>query len=304
MIKSEQLVLRNDLKKKMSILFFLNILLVCFMVLGSRISNSLALLSGAIHLFTDTITIGLNLLAMWLSLKITSKNKTYGWVRIEVIAAFLNSFLLVFIAGTIIEESFHHHQEEHIQGLMMAFFAFVAFIINLIGLSTLHQFTNKNLNARAIFVHILTDTLSTTSVIIGGLIVHFFHFEGVDKILSVLISAFVIISAINIFRSSLNILMEGIPFDLDPEQIKKTILDNENVKELHDFHVWSLASGLNLLTCHIVINNLETSIKTVADISEKLKQNYNLNHVTIQVEDRHFTHHKHGLSIDELDYHD
>jgi cobalt-zinc-cadmium efflux system protein len=280
---------------KMKIAFFLSFFILVVEVIGGIISHSLALLSDAGHVLTDIAAIGLSWYAMKQSLKSPSESHTYGYHRSGILAAFINAVSLILIAVVILWEAFRRFQSpEPVGSTWMFISAGVGLVMNLylgLGLSKI-----ENINVKSAVLHMLGDAAASAGVIIGGLIIRFTEWYIVDPILSVLIALLIAFGAVSIVRQTIRILMEATPKDIDLQKVAETIRSVGGVHDVHDLHVWSITSGKNALSCHVILDGLTTieeSQVILRQIEHKLLH-LGIGHCTIQTEDDK---HPHGNSV-------
>lgn len=280
---------------KMKKAFILTLFILAAELIGGFISHSLALLSDAGHVVTDLAAIGLSWFALKQSDKPVDEARTYGYHRAGILAAFVNGVTLMVLTIVILWEAVHRFANpEPINSTWMFISASVGLLVNLyLGLGMRHE---DNLNVRSAVLHILGDALASAGVIIGGIIIHFTQWVVIDPLLSVGIAILIALSAWRIVKQTFGILMEGTPKNVDTKEVEETILSVQGVHDLHDLHIWSITSGVNALSCHIVMNGQMTIMEcqtVLRKIEEKLK-NKNICHTTVQVED---VSHPHDESI-------
>ena len=216
-------------------------------VVGGYLSNSLALLADAGHMLTDVLAVGLAYLALGLAIRPATETKTYGWYRLEVLAALVNGVTLVVMSLFIFWESYERFYEppEISTGTMLVV-ATIGLLANSLGLVFLSGH-GGSLNMRGAYLHILGDLLSSVAVVAGGLFMLLTGNYLVDPILSILIGAIIIFSAYRLLRESVDVLLEAIPSGMELEEVGRSIAEIEGVIGVHDLHIWSLTSGMNAM---------------------------------------------------------
>ena len=256
--------------------------------LGGLFTNSLALLADSGHMLSDAAALGLSLFAIWLSLKPASTEKTYGYYRTEIIAAFINGITLVGIAFFIIWEAYERfHSPYHIKAPLMIAIATGGLIINIIGAYILHRSSKDNLNIHGAFLHIIGDLLGSIGAIIAGMCILFWNFYLADPIISIIIALLVLYSAINLVNSAINVLLEASPSHINVSEIEKALKELPDIIDIHDLHVWSISTQNIALSVHIVA--METgSHKILCEVDEMLNEKFGIKHVTIQLEPEGF----------------
>ena len=252
---------------------------------GGLLTNSLALLSDAGHMLSDAFSLGIGLLAILLSQKAFSKNMTFGYRRIEVLAALVNGLTLIGIALIIIWEALQRFSEpQETSSLGMLAIAIVGTIVNLIVAYILVKTDSKeNINMRAALLHVIGDILGSIGVIIASLLILFFDWTIADPLASFLISIIILRSGFEITSIAMHILMEGIPMNVDLEEIQKKLLQIPEVIRIHDLHVWSITSDFPAVTCHLVIANKDHD-RVLQQAYEILNHDFQLEHITIQIQ--------------------
>lgn len=285
----------NANKKTLTIAFFIIFSFMIVEVIGGFISNSLALLSDAGHMLSDAISLGVGVVAFILGEKVANYNKTFGYKRFEILAAVFNGVTLILIALFIFYEAIERLRTPvGITSTTMLLIAIIGLAINIIVAWILMRGgdTKENLNVRAAFLHVIGDMLGSVGAIVAALCVMFFEWNWADPIASVIVAFLVFISGIRVTRDSLHILMEGTPKNVNMDDIIKTFKDTPGIIDIHDLHVWSITSGMNALSCHIVVEDtitLSDSQKMLKKIEHDLLH-LDIGHVTVQVENCEHSH--------------
>ncbi|MBN6187829.1 cation transporter [Aneurinibacillus sp. BA2021] len=267
------------------------LLITGFMIvefIGGIMSNSLALLSDAGHMLSDSASLFLSVLAMWLAAKPATPTKTYGYKRTEILAALLNGITLVVISIYIFVEAYHRFFEpEPVASKSMMIIAVLGLLVNIMTAWILMRGgdTSENLNVRSAFLHVLGDMLGSVGAIIAALLIWQFGWMLADPIASVIVAILVLISAWRVIRDSTNVLMEGVPDGMNIEEMRQAVLTIDGVAAVHDLHVWTVTSGFPSLSCHIVVHNLEESGHVLRAANRMFKDRFRIAHTTIQIED-------------------
>src|SRR6056297_3661297 len=231
---------------------FLNLAITIAEVVGGILSNSLALLSDALHNLSDTASLGISLVARKISKKSPDAQKTFGYKRAEIIAAFINLVALVIIAFFLIKEGIERFFDPQvIDGGIMLWVALVGLIGNVITALLLHRDSKNNINIKSAYVHIFWDAISSVSVIIGGLLVWLYELSIVDTIITLLIAGYILYQSFHLLKETIDILMESTPSDIDIAEIKESIESVTHVLDVHHIHVWNLDEKNRLLECHV-----------------------------------------------------
>ncbi|WP_270998947.1 cation diffusion facilitator family transporter [Listeria seeligeri] len=278
-------------------LFTSFILIATFMVvevIGGIMTNSLALLSDAGHMLSDAVALGLSLAAFKFGEKAASTDKTYGYKRFEILAAFLNGLTLVGISVFIFYEAIGRFIDPpQVIGAGMMTISVIGLLVNiLVAWILMKGDTSENLNMRSAFLHVLGDLLGSVGAIIAALLIIFLGWNIADPIASVIVAALILVSGWRVLKDAIHILMEGKPANVDIDEVKSFFEKQEGVAEVHDLHVWAITSDFNALTAHLTVKEDADRDKILNDIEVYLQKNYSLEHSTIQLEGSH-THHHH-----------
>lgn len=250
-------------------------------------SGSLALLSDAGHMVTDSTALGLAALAAMLARRPPSKSHTYGLVRLEILAALVNSLamlaLIVFIAIEAIDR-FTHPQPVIGEAVMLV--AFIGLLVNLAVAWLLHHGGN-NLNTRAALMHVMGDLLGSVAALVAGAVIWFTGYTPIDPILSLVVCALILFSAWNLLRESLHVLMEGVPSHVSLDDVAQDMAAIPGVLRVHDLHIWTLSSGQIGLTAHLELNSFDDWNRILQASRDCLDQRHGIRHVTLQAELKH-----------------
>ncbi len=258
---------------------------VLTLVAGLR-AHSLALVSEAGHNASDALAIVLSFVAVWFQTRPATDQKTFGYQRAGVLAAFLNALTLILIAGWIALEAMHRFSLPSIvQPRIMMFVAAAGVLMNGIIAAMLWR-VSHDVNIRSVFIHMLGDTLSTAAVIAGGLAILLTGRTWIDPALSLGIAALILWSSVSIVRETLNILLEGTPRGISLVDIRSTLAAIDGVEDVHDLHVWSLGSNLHALSSHITIADIPPSESNLIldRINVVLRERFRIHHTTLQFE--------------------
>ncbi|MGX0439423.1 cobalt-zinc-cadmium efflux system protein [Staphylococcus hominis] len=286
-------------KKILTISFIIIGLFMIVEILGGFIANSLALLSDGLHMFSDTVSLGVALIAFIYAEKNATSTKTFGYKRFEVLAALFNGITLLIISGVIIIEAIRRFFNPiKVQSTEMFIISVIGLIVNIIVAIIMFKSgdTSHNLNMRGAFIHVLGDLLGSLGAIIASILIYVFNFTIADPIASILVSIIILKSAIGISRSSLNILMEGTPSDVNLDKIISTIINHNEIYNVHDYHVWTISNDMNALSCHAVVSET-MSVQDCEGLLKKIEHellHLNIQHMTIQLETAQ---HDHDTSV-------
>ncbi|MBP9934147.1 MAG: cation transporter [Pyrinomonadaceae bacterium] len=253
--------------------------------IGGWVSNSLALLADAGHMLTDVAAIALTLSAIWFASRPPTANKTFGYYRLEILAAFVNGIALVLLSIWVIWEAVNRWRDPgDIHGIQMSAIAFGGLIINVIAAKLLHSNHSHDLNIRGAFLHVIGDLLGSAAAIIAGVLILAFGWLWADAAGSILISLIIIIGAGRLILESVDILLEGTPSHIDLRKVESAILEIEGVSGIHDLHIWTISSGIISLSAHI--SHLESTAHSdlLVLIRTMVNDRFGIDHLTIQME--------------------
>jgi cobalt-zinc-cadmium efflux system protein len=250
-------------------------------------ANSLALLSDAGHMLTDVSSLILSLIALQLAARPSSPTRTYGFYRMEILAALINGTTLILIAAFIFYEAYHRLKgAETVDSLTMLAVAAVGLVANGIAAWAMLPSSRENLNIRGAYLHILGDLLSSVGVLLGGGLIYFTGWHWVDPVLSVGICLVILRGAVLLVRESVNILLEAVPKDVDLKEVERSLHSLPGVKDLHHLHLWTISSGIYALSAHVLIDNVMVSqtAQIIEEINRLLLKKFGISHTTLQLE--------------------
>lgn len=277
---------RRDQRRKMRWVLGITAGFMLVEVAGGILSNSLALLADAGHMFTDVGALALSLVAMRLAQRPPSPRKTYGYVRLEILAALVNGTALLFIALIILKEAWGRFRTPpEVDGPLMLVVALVGLVVNVAGAALLHSHAGENLNVRGAYFHILGDLLGSVGAITAGILVVTKGWMMADPLISMVIASLILVGAWRLVREAADVLLEGAPRGLDVEGLIEELRGIAGLEELHDIHVWTLTSGFVAMSGHGVIDDL-TMHRTILDEINQRLNDRGINHVTFQLEPR------------------
>jgi cobalt-zinc-cadmium efflux system protein len=257
---------------------------------GGILSNSISLVSDAVHMFTDVMAIGLSLFAITMAARSHSGAMTFGYHRAEVMVALANGIALAVISLWVLYEAFLRVMSPRIiDAPLLLVTAGIGLAGNLVVMFLLKHHAGKSINIQSAFIHVVYNTISSVAVIITGFIALNTGITIVDPLVAFLIAGLVARSAYSIVRSSTHILLEGAPSELDMREILITLKHLDGVVDVHDLHVWTISSGMDALSGHVVVRDqmLSESSKLLSKINTVLAERYNITHTTIQMESEH-----------------
>ena len=260
-------------------------------IIGGIYSGSLALLADAGHMAIDAAAVGLSLFAAWMANKPANSEKTYGYYRAEILAALLNGATLVAVSIWIFYEAWSRFSTPQlVQGELMTGVAVGGLLVNFLGLYLLRGQEEHSLNARGVWLHLLTDTLGSLAAIIAGFLVWKLGWVKADPIISFVIAIFILYGSWSLLMECVDVLLEAVPKGLSIEEIKTEMEEMPEVSEVHDLHVWTVTSGVPSLSCHVKVKENADATKVLKSLTHILEHKFHIDHVTIQIEPVSFEH--------------
>ena len=252
---------------------------------GGLLTNSLALLSDAGHMLADVGALGISLFALRLAQLPPTSRKTFGYHRIEILAAFVNGLLLWLIVGLIYHEAYQRlFAPPAVDSAPMMLIAAVGLGVNVVSLRVLHRSQSESLNVRAAFIHVFGDALGSLGAVAAGAVMLATGWYVADPLVSAGIGLLILYSSWDIVRESVDILMQGTPREMRIEDIERCLLEIEGVCQVHDLHVWTLTSGKYLLSVHLVVSRHD-ALRPVIDAAQlRLRERFGIGHTTVQVD--------------------
>lgn len=267
---------------------FVGLTLAFVQGVGAVASGSLALLADTAHVIFDISTLLVTLFAGWLAARPLSKRRSFGYYRIEVLAALLNGVLLFGVALGIFYEAYQRFQSPRaVEGGTMLGIAIFGFLANLVMLVVIHPSKGENINLRAAYLHVLGDSLSSLAVIVSAGLILWTKLFWIDSAASCLVALMIASMAIRVISHSVHILLEGTPLHLEPSIVEASLKKAfPEIIHIHDFHIWEITSHLFALSAHIDVKleNLETYQKLLEDMTSHLRANFQIGHATLQIE--------------------
>ncbi|MFL1552246.1 cation diffusion facilitator family transporter [Pseudomonas sp. D47] len=264
-------------------------------VIGAFVTGSLALLSDAAHMMTDTLAMAISLVAIQMAKRAADRKRTFGYARFEILAASFNALLLFAVAFYILYEAYQRLQAPpEIQSTGMLVIAVLGLIINLISMRLLSAGSGESLNVKGAYLEVWSDMLGSIGVIIAALVIMLTGWGWVDSLVAAGIGFWVLPRTWILLKESMNVLLQGVPDGIDIDQIEQGIRNVPGVKDVHDLHIWALTSGKNVLSAHLVADSaLGTEQQVLTLVTELLHEQFDISHVTLQVEGEGFEHDEH-----------
>jgi cobalt-zinc-cadmium efflux system protein len=275
----------SDSKRRLSLVL---VMTACYMVaelVGGWWTGSLALLADAGHMLTDVAALTLALIAAWFGARPATSSKTFGYYRLEILAAFINGVALVLIAVLIIyEASQRWFAPPTIRGGPVMLVATGGLIVNLLCARILRGRHEVDLNIRGAWMHVLSDALGSIAAIAAGVSISLFGWYFADPLFSVLIGLLIVWSSWKLIQESTNVLLEGTPAHINLAAVERVILETDGVDAVHDLHVWTITSGRDALSAHVIHGESISQSELLRDLRSRLHGRFGLDHLTIQME--------------------
>lgn len=279
---------RQTPRNRLKIAIIVTSVVMILEIAGSLFSNSLALLSDAAHMFSHVLALGISFLAVNIAMRPATKEKTYGFFRAEVLAAFANGIILLFVAGFIFYHALRRIAEpQAVATTQMFLIALIGLVCNIATVIILAHPGKKDINLRSALLHEVGDAVSSLAVVGGAVFIYFTGNFIVDPILSFLIAILIVIWAVRLLIESGNILIESVPAHLDIDDISREIVGNINeIKRIEHIHIWELTSHMYAMTAHAVVDDCSVSSthKIRGKLDKLVKDKYNIFHLNVQFE--------------------
>ncbi len=277
------------MQKRLLLTILLNIIITISQVIGGIISGSMALLSDAMHNFSDVISLVISYIANRLANeKEQTIDKTFGYKRAEIVAALINATILIVLSFVMIYEAFHRfNHPKIITGNWIIYLSILSIVLNILGVMILKSGAQNNLNIKSTYVNLLSDVFTSFIVLIGGLIIKYYHWYFIDPLLSLIIAGYLLYVSWDILKESMQIIMQFAPKDIDISEVEKAILGLPSVKNMHHVHLWRLNDNDLRLEAHIEFNK-DIRLSEFDEICERieklLNKKFHINHTYIQPE--------------------
>jgi cobalt-zinc-cadmium efflux system protein len=248
-------------------------------------TNSLALLSDAGHMLSDIGAMALSLFAFRMARRPATHQSTYGFHRVEILAALFNGLTLWLIVGVIFAAAYNRFaQPPMVESFGMMIVAFFGLLVNIAAAAILHGGHRHNLNLRGAFLHVISDAVGSVGAIAAGVIMLTTGWYLADPLISIFISGLILFSSWSLVKDSLSVLMQSVPKGIRLEEVRLTIEAVDGVSKVHDLHIWAVTSDIFTLSAHAVVANGEDFHQVLNNIEDTLKERFNIEHTTIQLE--------------------
>ena len=276
-------------KKKLILVLSFSSFYLIAEVVGGLLTGSLALLADAGHMLTDVGGLALALIAIKLAERKATPKKTYGYYRAEILAALANAVLLIGISLYILYEAYLRFlNPPTVESKSMLIVAFIGLLVNLAGMFILRKGSEESLNMKGAYFEVLSDMLTSIGVIIAGIIMLTTGWYYADPIISAGIGLFIFPRTWRLLKEATSVLLEGTPSDVSVEELRTVLSKVDGVEDVHDLHVWSLTSGINAMSVHIVVKDGLMINNMLERLNEKVTENFKISHTTFQLEEKNF----------------
>lgn len=275
--------------KNLFITILLNLFITIAQVVGGILSGSLALLSDALHNFSDVIALLIAYIAHRLSHKESTKNKTFGYKRAEIVAALFNTSVLIAIAGFLIYESINKFiNSQSVDSLLVVWLGILSIFLNALSVLLVKDDAHHNMNMKAAYLHLLTDMVTSVAVVIGGLLMYFYHIFWIDPLVSIIIAVYLIGASWRLIKSSIFILMQFAPEGIELEEVTQKIMQtHKQITNVHHTHIWQLDDNRIHLEAHLEFEGnitLEECDIILDSLENILEKDFGITHTTFQCE--------------------
>ncbi len=260
-------------------------------LVAGYLTNSLALIGDAGHMLTHFAALAISLGAIILAAKPSSEKKTFGFYRVEILAALLNGVFVLLISLYIFYEAYLRFiSPEEIQTMEMLVVAIAGLVVNLLAAWILFDVSKEDINVKSAFIHLLGDTLSSVGIIAAAVVILFTDWYILDPLIAVIIGLVILIWAYQLISDSIYILLESVPKDVDIPNLKKCAASHDKrIKDIHDIHVWQITSGMYAMTAHVVVDDIKVSEtqEILKGLQKCMSEHFKIGHITIQFELEH-----------------
>jgi len=272
-------------RNRLRAVFGLTFAVMVVQVIGGLASNSLALLADAGHLLTDVVGIGLALLAISFAARPASEERTFGYVRLEILAAVVNAVLLFGVAGFVLVEAWRRWNEPPViaSGQMLVV-ALIGLAANGTSLWILREARTRSLNMRGAYLEVLGDLVGSAAVIVAAILIWTTGWTGADAVASVAIAILIIPRTVGLLREAVNVLLEATPKGIDMREVRAHILGADGVADVHDLHAWTITSGMNVVSAHVVLAAGADAPSVLDELCRCLSGDFDIEHSTFQLE--------------------
>jgi cobalt-zinc-cadmium efflux system protein len=258
---------------------------------GGWWTNSLALMADAGHMLTDVGALGLSLFALWFSSRPATSSKTYGFFRVEILAALFNGATLIALSLMIFyQAALRLWNPPRVNSKGMLLIALIGLLVNVVSAWFLHRSHSHSLNLKGAFLHVIGDAVSSVGTIAAGFLMLFRGWYLADPVISLLVGLLILYSSWALLKDSVDILLEGAPAHIDLTIVKNALSSVEGIESIHDLHIWTLTSGIHAMSCHAVVCGTKDRHEILEGLNALLRRQFALEHTTIQIEEINLQH--------------
>jgi len=272
-------------KQRLTLVLAITAVFMLVEFVGGMIANSLALMADAVHMLIVVGALGLSLFVLWFSRRPARPEKTYGYLRLEILAALINGVTLVVIALAIFWQAYQRLLvPEPVEGKLMLVVSAAGFLVNLVAARLLHSSANHSLNLRGAYLHVIGDLIGSAGAIIAAVLILTTGLVIADPIISIFVGVLILYSSWKLVRESVDVLLESVPAHIDLSAVRKTIDEIPGVDQVHDLHVWTVTSGLICMSGHAVVQNPDQHQHVLKEIHRAMRDRFGISHITVQLE--------------------
>jgi cobalt-zinc-cadmium efflux system protein len=272
-------------RSRLRLVLILTALYMVAEAFGGWWTGSLALMADAGHMLADVAALALALVAMWFSARPATSSKTFGYYRLEILAALINGVALVLISLLIFYEAYHRlSAPPQVKSTLMTVVAVGGLAVNVVCAWLLHGEHKEDLNVRGAWLHIIGDALGSVGAIAAGVLMSLYGWYTADPLFSFIIALLIVWSSWNLIRESTNVLLEGTPAHINLAAVEDAILQTEGVRDVHDLHIWTITSGREALSAHVIHIETISQPDLLKELRAKLHDRFGVDHLTIQME--------------------
>ena len=272
-------------RRRLGAVFALIVGFMAVEIVAGLLTNSLALIADAGHMLTDAVGVGLALLAIWFAARPATPEKSFGYYRLEILAAVANAVLLFGVAAFILIEALRRLGDPpEVIGLPMLVVATIGLGINILSLRLLHAGAKASLNLRGAYLEVLGDLLGSMAVITAGLVIILTGWTGIDTVASVVIAVLILPRTWSLLREAVDVLLEATPRSVDLDVVRAHVLEAPDVQDVHDLHAWTLTSGVLVVSAHVVMRPGAEPARVLDEVCACLADDFDMEHSTIQLE--------------------
>lgn len=274
-----------DSRRRLSIVLLLTSVYMVAETIGGWWTGSLALLADAGHMFADAAALTLALMAVWFGARPATPNKTFGYYRLEILAALINGVALILVSLLILYEAYQRWADPPlVRSTTMMVVAAGGLMINLVCAWLLHRDHDEDLNVRGAWLHVIGDALGSVGAIVAGALMSIFGWYAADPLFSAVIALLIVWSSWHLVRESTNVLLEGTPAHINLAAVEDAILETAGVDDVHDLHLWTITSGREALSAHVIHADSISQPDLLKELRTKLHDRFGVDHLTIQME--------------------